>query len=277
MGRTDLAEKTSNKDKVRAQFGGTASEYVTSASHAAGEDLEILASWTEGGPEKVALDIATGGGHTALMLSRYYGRVLATDLTDEMLEAAHGFITGQGVSNIEFQRADAEELPFSDEVFDLVSCRIAPHHFGDVPRFVAEVARVLRPGGVFLLEDNVVPNSEHVGLFLNDVERLRDPSHMRALSTPEWRGAIGSVGLEIEAETSVRKRHALDSWLNRAHTPGPARAEVENAFACATPEARQELAIEFHHDGRVVAFTDEKALFKVRKPSTIRPANRGTM
>src|SRR5262249_17482018 len=146
--------------------GAAADAYVASATHVGGDDLDQLVAWAEGGPEKIALDVATGAGHTALALAPHYGRVVASDLTDRMLETAAAFLGAQGARNVEFRRADAEDLPFADASFDLVSCRIAPHHFDDVAKFVGEAARVLRPGGIFLLEDSVAPPDPEAADFL---------------------------------------------------------------------------------------------------------------
>jgi ubiquinone/menaquinone biosynthesis C-methylase UbiE len=147
-----------HRRRVREQFGATAEDYVASRTHAAGDDLAQLVAWAEGGPAKRALDVATGGGHTALALAPHYGRVVASDLTPRMLATARAFIRARGGANVAPACADAEALPFRDAAFDAVTCRIAPHHFGDPARFVREAARVLRPGGLFLLEDSVVPD-----------------------------------------------------------------------------------------------------------------------
>ena len=93
-------DTTTHKARVQDQFGASAAAYVASAGHAAGDDLAQLVAWAEGGPDKAALDVATGGGHTALALATHYGRVVASDLTAPMLAAAEGFIRGRGVGNV---------------------------------------------------------------------------------------------------------------------------------------------------------------------------------
>ena len=85
---------------------------------------------------------------------------MASDLTPRMLAAARRFIGEQGVTNVEFVVADAEQLPFLDETFSLVTVRIAPHHYADVPRAVREMARVLRPGGRLIVIDNIAPEDD---------------------------------------------------------------------------------------------------------------------
>lgn len=138
------------KDRVRRQFAATAAAYVNSEGHARGDDLAILVRLARPAASDRALDIATGGGHAALALAPLVSEVVATDLTVEMLEAARAFISEQGARNVRFEVADAEQLPFPDAAFDIVTSRIAPHHFPQPELFVQEAARVLRPGGRFV-------------------------------------------------------------------------------------------------------------------------------
>ncbi|HYI15932.1 MAG TPA: methyltransferase domain-containing protein, partial [Thermomicrobiales bacterium] len=146
------------RDRVQQHFGATAQDYVTSARHASGGGLDQLVELAEPTPESDALDIATGGGHTALALAPHVRHVIASDLTPTMLNAAKGFLTEKGITNASFEIAEAENLPFDDSAFDIVTCRVAPHHFSDVRAFCNEVARVLRPGGRFILIDSYAPD-----------------------------------------------------------------------------------------------------------------------
>ena len=128
-----------NRELVKQRFGATAEKYVRSTDHSQGESLDRLVALVDPRPEWRALDIATGGGHTALALAPRVREVVATDLTAEMLAAAERFIRGQGAANVTFREADAMALPFGDAEFDLVTCRIAPHHFPDAAQFVREI------------------------------------------------------------------------------------------------------------------------------------------
>lgn len=254
-----------HKERVRAQFGGSAEEYVKSAGHAAGDDLDQLVAWAEGGPDKVALDVATGGGHTALAMAALHGRVVASDLTQPMLDSAEAFIRGRGVTNVAFRQADAEALPFDDAAFDCVTCRIAPHHFPDVARFVAEVARVLKPGGLFLLEDSISPDDPDLAAYLNHFEALRDPTHIRAMSAQEWRDLLAAHDLAIEAEQTFHKDHPFDGWVGRSRTPAAVVAEIEDTLRAASPAARDAFQIEIAPDGKVLSYTDTKIGLKARR------------
>lgn len=254
-----------HKARVMAQFGATASAYVASATHAEGEDLEQLVRWAEGGADRVALDVATGGGHTALAMAPLYPRVVATDLTDAMLEAAREHARRRGATNLEFRLADAEDLPFDDELFDLVTCRIAPHHFGDVSRFTGEVARVLRPGGIFLLEDSVAPGEPDAAAFLNRAEKLRDSTHVRTLSRSDWLARIAEAGLVVEADEVFAKTHPFRSWVDRAQVSADDRARLEELFRAADPAIQASLRIVVE-GAAVISYSDEKLLVKARKP-----------
>jgi SAM-dependent methyltransferase len=262
-----VSTESQHADRVRSQFGATAAGYVSSPTHASGQDLEILVGWAEGGPTKRLLDVATGGGHTALALARAYGEVMATDLTEPMLDAAREFIASRGARNVEFAIADAQELPFPDGSFDAVSCRIAPHHFLYVDRFVVEVARVLKPGGILLLEDSIVPDDPDLATVLNHVERARDPTHVRSLTRQEWLATISGAGLVVEEQSIDRKRHELPDRLDRAQTPREQRQEVERVFRASGARGRETFKLEFTCSGDVIAFSDEKILVKARKPA----------
>ena len=189
--------------------------YVTSQAHAKGTELARLVEVAQPQSDWVVLDVATGGGHTALAFAPHVARVVATDLTPRMLEKAEVYVTGQGVTNVEFRLADAEDLPFGDGAFDLVTCRIAPHHFPDCAQFVREGARVLRSSGLLLVQDHVLPDEEEAARAVDDFERLRDPSHNRAFDAGEWRGTFEGAGLAVEHTEQIVKRHAFLDWAQR--------------------------------------------------------------
>lgn len=203
-----------NKTLVQEEFGRTAQHYLTSAPHAKGASLEKLVSLTRPQPGWHVLDIATGAGHTAYAFAPHVARVWATDITDEMMDVVRAEASKRKLANIRVTYAKAEGLPFEDASFDCVTSRIAPHHFDSIPDFLAEVWRVLKPGGVFALVDNVAPEGS-IGDFVNGFERLRDPSHLRAWTMPEWRAAIEARGFGIEHEEFLRKTIEFESWAGR--------------------------------------------------------------
>jgi ubiquinone/menaquinone biosynthesis C-methylase UbiE len=203
-----------SKTIVQEQFGKTAAHYLTSKPHAKGKSLERLVDLTQ--PQKAwrVLDIATGGGHVAYTFAPHVARVWATDITQEMLDMVKGEAEKRGLANVRTTYAKAEALPFEDESFDLVTCRIAPHHFESIPQFLAEVHRVLKKDSIFALVDNVVPPGS-VGDYVNAFERLRDPSHLRAWTMEEWRAALKAARLAITHEEQIYKTMEFKSWAER--------------------------------------------------------------
>src|SRR6266508_3704887 len=141
----------------QAQFGQNAAEYLTSRPHAQGKSLTRMVALARPQPHWHVLDVATVAGHTAYAFAPHVKRVWATDVTDEMLDLVRGEVVKRGLANMRVAHAKAEALPFEDAVFDLVTCRIAPHHFDSIAAFLDETRRVLKPDGTFALVDNVVP------------------------------------------------------------------------------------------------------------------------
>ena len=201
-----------NRESVRERFGRAAGGYVSSPTHAAEADLARIVAVSGAGPDAVVLDIATGGGHTAIAMAPHVARVLATDLTPEMLGSAREHAARRGAANIDFAIADAEDLPFADSSFDVVTCRIAAHHFPTPAAFVREVVRVLRPGGTFVFQDQIVPEDSTAAAVVEAFESLRDPSHARALPLSEWLSMLEDGGLTVASVDIVAKRHPLREW-----------------------------------------------------------------
>lgn len=208
------------------------------------------------------MDIATGGGHVANALAPFVRRVSALDLTEEMLNTAAEFIRGNGHANVEFVAGDAEQLPFADEVFDLVTCRIAAHHFPDIPAFVREAFRVVKPGGQLLLIDNVAPENDAFDDFYNEIEKQRDPSHVRAWKKTEWIRLLELTGFRTEMIVRFPKRFHFQDWCERSGMPAQEQAALEHKLLEASEEMKRYFSIETDKSGGVASFTGESALFQ---------------
>ncbi len=203
------------KSLSQQRFSQYAQGYVDSPDHAKTSDLDRLVEIANPEPGWSVLDVATGGGHTALRFASQAGLVIASDLTLKMLQTAHQHIASKGVRNILFSIADAEDLPFQAEAFHLITCRIAPHHFLDCTRFVREAGRALRPGGLLLVQDHVLPDDREAAEFVETFEKLRDPSHHRAFSEKEWAGMFQEAGFSVEHTERLAQRHQFLPWAER--------------------------------------------------------------
>ncbi len=202
----------------REFFGQHHRAYVTSEAHARGQDLAALIDGLEPRPAEPGLDVATGSGHTAILLARRGLQVTAVDVTPEMLDDAQALALEQGVmlSTVE---APAERLPFADGQFAVVTCRRAAHHFTDITGFLREGYRVLAPGGRLGISD--MTGSPVTVDWLNRLERLRDPSHNRALSPAAWREALTASGFSAVRIELWEEPMSFVQWLRPIDSEGP--------------------------------------------------------
>ncbi|QOS78071.1 class I SAM-dependent methyltransferase [Paenibacillus sp. JNUCC31] len=253
------------KDEVQKQFAKNAQKYVTSARHAKGEDLALLVASSQASPDMTVLDIATGGGHVANALAPLVKQVIALDLTEKMLEVAERFIQGNGHLNVEFVAGDAERLPFSNDSFDLVTCRIAAHHFPDVPSFISEALRVTKPGGRLLLIDNVAPERDENDRFYNEIEKRRDASHVRAWRKSEWIRMVELTGYRIEGMISFEKPFLFEDWCERAGMSEEEKRALEASMLSESNEIKTYFKLEESGRGRILRFEGESIFIQAVK------------
>ncbi len=181
-----------------------ADAFRESPTHREGPDLDLLVEWCEPGSDVKVLDVATGGGHVARRLREEGCTVITVDPAPGMRPDVV---------------APAEDLPFADGSFDVVTCRIAAHHFQDIQQAVAELARVSRR--LVVIEDNVFFDER-----VEEAERLRDPTHVRCYSEQEWHELLTGAGLEIEQVERFERRPVVEDWLARVETPPADAARV---------------------------------------------------
>jgi ubiquinone/menaquinone biosynthesis C-methylase UbiE len=261
---SDMSERPrvrDHKQAVAIRFGEASHQYLRSSTHATGGDLDLLTALLDPDLSMTVLDAATGPGHTAVRIAPFVGAVVAVDLAPDMIERTSELARDRGVTNLTARVMDVENLEFADGQFDAVTCRIAPHHFTDIKRALGEIHRVIRPGGRFVVEDSSVPVNPLLDAFLNDVERLRDPTHVRSFSEPEWRGMLEAVGFTISAVSWVRKIHMIQDWLRTAGVSASDSGPVYRAIGVAPPEAITHFEIVFA-DRIPVSYVDDKILIR---------------
>lgn len=252
------------KAEVSRQFDRMSHAYASSSVHAAGDDLAVMVDYVRPQSAMRVLDVATGAGHTAAAVAPSVAQVVAIDIAPAMLERTRELAAKRGLRNVTTEFMDVEALEFPDESFDVVTCRIAPHHFLDIDRAIREIARVLRAGGAFVVEDSVVPDDPELDRFFNDVEKLRDSTHVRSLTVAEWTSKLQSAGLTPVASVSCPKTHDIADWLARAGLDAEGARRVRAALADASADAIARFAIEFE-DGRAMAYTDDKIIIRAEK------------
>jgi ubiquinone/menaquinone biosynthesis C-methylase UbiE len=265
-----------SKSLVQQQFGAHAAAYATSTVHAKGASLGRLVELVKPQRHWQALDIATGAGHTAAAFAPHVAHVIASDITREMLAEAAKLAASKGLANMETAHADAEALPFADGRFDLVTSRIAPHHFPDVPKFVAEVWRVLKPGGTFALVDNIAPDAlstpgfsaselHDAALTYNAFEKLRDPSHGRCLGLEEWGEVVRGAGFSVLHTERLPKDMEFDPWAGRMDADPATVTRLRSMLTDGSPALRAFLKPRVEADK--LWFTLDEVILIARKPA----------
>jgi ubiquinone/menaquinone biosynthesis C-methylase UbiE len=248
---------------LKGRWERAADAYAT-GEHKSGRELELVVEFAAPKGNEQVLDIGAGAGHTALALAPHVHSVVLTDPVEAMLAAARRVFEQAGVDKAEFMVATAEQLPFDYASFDIVTTRLAAHHFDDVPLAMREIARVLRPRGVFIFVDTLAPVDAQSASFQDEVERLRDPTHRRIYTKSEWIAFCELAGLRIEHVDEVRKAHDFEPWLQRGGEDQAIMERVRRRFLAAPPSAVRELQIVVE-GGQVLSFTDRKLVLAARR------------
>ena len=241
-----------------------AAEAYATGEHKAGRELQLVVEYAAPTGKERVLDIGTGAGHTALALAPRVSDVVLTDPVEAMLATARRLFQSAGLWNAQFVRAGAEQLPFPKASFDIVTPRLAAHDFDDVARAMREVARVLKPGGMFIFVDTTAPEDSESAAYQNEVELLRDPTHRRIYTERAWAAFIEQAGFRVEKTEVVRKAHDFEPWLERGGEDAATQERVHARFLDAPASAIRDLEIVVA-DGRVTSFTDRKLVLAARR------------
>jgi ubiquinone/menaquinone biosynthesis C-methylase UbiE len=241
-----ISEQAMNKAHdalVTGQFGPRANAYVESAVHARGEDLAALEAIVEQAHPARALDLGCGGGHVAYLLARHAARVVAVDLSADMLAAVTRAARDKGLANIETHRASVERLPFGDASFDCVVTRYSAHHWLDFEGGLREARRVAKPGSAAIFMDVFTPGVPLLDTHLQSLELLRDTSHVRNYTLAEWSDALARAGFALKSVRTWRLHLEFASWIARMRTPDVLVAAIRALQAAAPEEVRSHFAM----------------------------------
>jgi ubiquinone/menaquinone biosynthesis C-methylase UbiE len=234
------------KEAVQARFGATAAAV---AEHAAGQVERVREELRDFLPltgEERALDSGTGAGVFALALAPLVREVVGVDLVPELLAAARA----AAPANATFVEGDATHLPFEDASFDLAASRRTLHHVARPELAVAELTRVVRPGGRIFVDDQIAPADPLAALELDRFERARDPAHARTLPDVDLRHLFEANDLVLERREHRTHRRELGFYLELAGCRGE-EAERVRALSPGGPES----------------YVAETAWYLLRKPS----------
>ncbi len=223
---------------IDGQFGGNAQAYLSSGVHAQGADLQRLSRLLDKGSQAHVLDLGCGAGHAAFALAQSGARVTAYDLSPQMLALVAGESVRRDLPNITTRQGVAEQLPFADASFDLVATRFSAHHWSDVGAAMAEVRRVLKPGGKLVVIDVVASENPLLDTLLQTVEVLRDASHIRDYRVSEWQAMLQEAGFAPARCECWTLTMEFATWIARMKTPPVRTDAIRDVLARAADEAR---------------------------------------
>jgi SAM-dependent methyltransferase len=244
------------------QFNAHADKYASSTVHRFGPSLPVLLEFAVPSRGDVALDVATGTGNTALALAPFVECVTGMDLAVKMLENARTRALEEGVVNADFLEGSAERLPFPDTSFDLVTSRHAPHHFRDAAKFLAEVARVLKPGGRFVMADQVTLEAINQA-WVDEYQRTRDPSHFAQRTPDAWKDLARAAGLVWTRDRIVPYRLEFQWWTQQSGCTPKRVAKMIELLQTAPKEIR----LERNSDGSPLAHHEPMLVVRLERPT----------
>jgi ubiquinone/menaquinone biosynthesis C-methylase UbiE len=221
----------------REHFDALADRYASSSVHRLGASLPVLLRLAAATATDEVLDVATGPGTTAFAVAPYVHRVTGLDVSGQTLAQAQIRAEQEGVVNVAFVEG------------------AAPHHFRDLPAFLNEVQRVLKPEGRFVLADQISPAAELTD-WLDFWQRTRDPSHFRQRTVNEWKELATEAGFLLRGEQIVPYRLEFGWWTTQAACTPETVEQLRRHATGASPAVRQAMNLEFGEDAQIVAHHD---------------------
>ncbi|WP_248321556.1 class I SAM-dependent methyltransferase [Caballeronia sp. Sq4a] len=231
-------------EQVADAFGSTAAAYLTSQVHATGADLQNLAAtFAATCGNATVLDMGCGAGHASFAVAPHVKQVVAYDIAPQMLATVEAAAKERGLTAIRTQQGAAETLPFDDASFDWAISRMSAHHWRDVRKALAEVHRVLKPGGRLKFIDIAGIDDPLFDTHIQAIEVLRDASHIRDYRADEWIAMLGAAGFDARVTERWRIPLEFDAWVTRMRTPAERVTAIKSMWERAPDEVRQYFAV----------------------------------
>ena len=255
----------SHRDLILDQFTRQAVPFSTAPGIKDEQALRLIVEFTGAGPQDTVLDVACGGGIVVCAFAKVVKHATGIDLTPAMIERGRALAAEQKLTNVSWKLGDVLPLPYADGSFSLVTSRFAFHHFLDPKAVLAEMTRVCALGGrVAVIDSEASPDPAKAAEF-NRMEKLRDPSHVRAMPLVELKELFGQAGLPAPRVTSYRLEGELESLLGRSF-PLPGDADkIREIFGASLRDDR--LGIPMSRDGARIRYAYPVAILVADRPA----------
>lgn len=230
---------------AQQMFGPQAGVYAESKVHIRDDSLDAVQRLTAPGfldgtsPYGWAVDIGTGAGFTAFAMAEVSDRVVASDITQPMLRQARRISGERELGNVRTAQNAAEALPFADGSLDLITCRVAAHHFRDFEAALDEARRTLRPGGSLVIADSIAPENDSVAQWMNDIELRRDFSHIENRKISVIRRMLEDRGFSVVGSEDERIYLWFNDWVLRTKVAEDEVAALRREFQEASPDVKE--------------------------------------
>jgi ubiquinone/menaquinone biosynthesis C-methylase UbiE len=260
-------EKTEDADThleaIRRQFRRQAEAYVAVPVVTDPEFLSYIVSISGVGKQHQVLDVASGPGFVAMAFAPHCDRVIGIDATDRFVERANNEAAARRLANASFVLGDVTQMAFPDASFDIAVCRFAFHHFPEPAKVLAEMRRVVRPGGVNIIVDMVASEDPVKAAYHNDVERLCDPSHARAIPATEFERMFSEQGFDLTHKQTIKTSYTIDEWIAHGGPPADRDAKIREMMSASIADDKSGLNVRRVND--TIAFSHTGASYVIRK------------
>ena len=236
------------KEIVKQTFTQAADSYASRKGAADRVSHEYMLKLSRVKPTDRVLDVATGPGYIAMLFAERAKEVVGVDLTPAFVAKAQAGSVEKGLKNVSFREGDVEKLPFADETFDIVTCHKALHHFPTASKALHEMYRVLKRGGRLVLGDTRSSDNPETARRHNELEKLRDPSHVEMSGPKKLRTLIEGVGFRIEKLEEFHDEKDMDWWQQVMPAPEPIYREIREKFIASIPSNTLELNVRVEGD-----------------------------
>jgi ubiquinone/menaquinone biosynthesis C-methylase UbiE len=248
---------------IRDQFTRQATPFSTATPITDAAALKMIIDAAAPGPDDTLLDVACGGGIVVCALAPYVRHATGIDMTPAMLDRARTFAAEKGIANVTWREGDVASLPWPDASFTIVLTRFAVHHFPDPSAVLGEMVRVCAPGGRIVVVDTCASADLAKAAAFNRLEKLRDPSHVRALPLTELKGLFNSAGLAEPQASFYELRDEVKNLLARSFPNPGDEAKITEMFASSVVDDR--LGIPVRRDGERLEYAYPVAILAARR------------